>query len=336
MEPVARLQVSFPIYGMNLISDGSVAVTGGGGRMKSGVGNGCEIHSFDERSLTFSEKGTLRLADAATALATHDDLLITIIGTGCKNFVYREGKLSEESDFEHDIHVSSTEEQSKLAMSEDGTRLIVASDSGPVRVLRYPECEPITVAKLHSQGVNDLDITKDCSIAASSARDNCAYIWNTETGESVQLLQPLYKAQHRTSIKAVRFSPIDPSALFAVESNPRKGGSWLSMWRKGNDIKTPWKCQSHVLALREGVSTFAVSPNGRHIALATVEGHVALYAWNGSSFKKSWSTEDGGSLFTPAKPFHALPVTSLCFTQSSQYLLSASADWTVAAWPVSK
>lgn len=295
-----------------------------------------EIHSFDERALTFSEKDTLKLDDAATALATHDNLLITIIGTGCKNFVYQEGKLSEESDYEHDIHVSSTEEQSKLVMSTDGKRLIVASDSGPVRVLRYPECEPITVAKLHSQGVNDLDIAKDGSIVASSARDNCSYLWNTETGESVQLLQPLYKDQNRTSIKAVRFSPIDSNILFAVESNPRKGGSWLSIWRKGNDMKTPWKCHSHVLALREGVSTFSVSPNGKHIAIASVEGHVALLTWNGSSFRKNWNTEDRVSLFTPAKPSHALPVTSLCFTHSSEYVLTASADWTVAAWSVRK
>lgn len=274
--------------------------------------------------------------DAATALTTHEDLLIAIIGTGCKNFLYRDEKLVEESDYEHDIHVSSTEEQSKLALSADGSRLIVASDSGPIRVLKYPDCEPLTIVRLHTQGVNDVDVAKDGNIVATSARDNCTYIWNTDTGENVQLLEPQYKDMHRTSIKAVRFSPVQPDMLFAVESNPRKGGTWLSAWRKSTDIKISWQCQSHIHALKEGVSSFAVSPSGKHVAVASVEGHVAVLSWNGSSFKKHWNTEDGGTLFSPAKSSHALPVTSVCFTQSSQYLLTASADWTVAVWSVRK
>lgn len=293
-----------------------------------------EVHRFDANSNSFSKDYGLTLADAATALATHGELLVTIMGTGCKNFLYRSGKLVEESDFEHDIHVSTTEAQSKLVLSMDGSRLVVASDSGPVRVLKYPECEQLVVADFHSQGVNDLEMSRDGQVVGTSARDNCTFLWRTDSGEKIQLLEPVFKEKMRSTIKGVRFSPVDDMLLFAVESNPRKGGTCLSAWRNNGGAKCPWVRQSYTIALNESVSTFGVSPNGKLIAVASTEGHMALLAWNGDSFRKVWNTENGGSLIRRAKPSHALPVTAICFDGSSQFVFSASADWTVAAWPV--
>ncbi len=41
MEPSERLLLPFPVYGMAVLADGALAVVGGGGRMRSGVSNGC-------------------------------------------------------------------------------------------------------------------------------------------------------------------------------------------------------------------------------------------------------------------------------------------------------
>lgn len=41
MEPVSRIAFEYPIYGMDILDDGSVSVAGGGGRMKSGIPNSC-------------------------------------------------------------------------------------------------------------------------------------------------------------------------------------------------------------------------------------------------------------------------------------------------------
>jgi len=244
--------------------------------------------------------------------------------------------LTEESDFEHDIHISSTEEQSTLKFSNDGKYLIVASDVGPVRVLRYPEYDLLATNRIHSEGVNDVAISSDNRIVGSSARDKSAYLWNINTGDSVQLLQPVLKDQFQTTIKAIRFSPIHPLELFAVESNSKKGGSWISAWKHHDGSKTPWRCESFTQAFKDSISTFSINDDGNLIALASVEGHVALLSWNGSKFRILWNTEKRTSPFRPAKPFHALPVTSLCFTKSNEYVFSASADWTVVAWPVHK
>lgn len=46
MEPCERLLLSFPVYGMAVLSDGTLAIAGGGGRMRSGVSNGCVSGCF--------------------------------------------------------------------------------------------------------------------------------------------------------------------------------------------------------------------------------------------------------------------------------------------------
>ncbi len=245
-------------------------------------------------------------------------------------------RLTAESDYEHDIKVSSSEEQSDIAFSSDGTRLVLASDKGPVRVLGYPDCEVLSKVELHSDGVNDIDISSDGLTVASSARDKCTYLWHSDTGDAVQQLKPIFQDQLRTCIRAVRFSPVDPELLFAVEANARKGGTWISCWRKTNNNKTPWQSVTHMHALAEAVSSFTVSSDGRLIALSSVEGHVALVSWNGSSFGRIWNTETRTSWFQASKPSHVLPVTALRFSQSNEYLLTASADFTVAVWPAYK
>lgn len=41
MEPIYRLNLTYPIYALSLLPDNGIVVTGGGGLMKSGVPNAC-------------------------------------------------------------------------------------------------------------------------------------------------------------------------------------------------------------------------------------------------------------------------------------------------------
>lgn len=41
MEPISRLTTDYPIYALGQLPENALAVTGGGGRMKSGVPNAC-------------------------------------------------------------------------------------------------------------------------------------------------------------------------------------------------------------------------------------------------------------------------------------------------------
>lgn len=56
MEPVSRVAFEYPIYGMDVLDDGTVAIAGGGGRMKSGIPNSCVRMSFSLFSSIFSAK----------------------------------------------------------------------------------------------------------------------------------------------------------------------------------------------------------------------------------------------------------------------------------------
>lgn len=239
-----------------------------------------------------------------------------------------------ESSFTHDIKVSNTEEQSGILFSVDGSRLILASDKGPVRVLGFPDFEEmLSEMRLHTDGVNDVDVSPDGKTVTSTARDKCTFLWDATTGTVVQTLEPLFKQEMRTSIRGARFSPSEAGLLFAVEANARMGGTIVSAWRRTADRKASWQPVSNRQALSEAVCSLAVSPDGRLIAVSSVEGHVALLSWTGRSFRMLWTTETRTSWFAKPKPSHALPVTALRFSHGGNYLFTASADWTVAVWP---
>lgn len=50
MEPAARIAFEYPLYALDLLPDGAIAVAGGGGRMKSGIPNGCVRSVFFTRA----------------------------------------------------------------------------------------------------------------------------------------------------------------------------------------------------------------------------------------------------------------------------------------------
>lgn len=47
-----------------------------------------------------------------------------------------------------------------------------------------------------------------------------------------------------------------------------------------------------------------------------------------------WTTEPAKKWLRPPPPPHVLPVTGICFTEVGDCLLTASADYTVAVWPI--
>lgn len=46
------------------------------------------MHRFDEASGAFQKYGAIALDDAPVALSAHGNLIVTLIGPGCKNFLF--------------------------------------------------------------------------------------------------------------------------------------------------------------------------------------------------------------------------------------------------------
>lgn len=292
--------------------------------------------SFNRHTRSLERRVSASLPDAPVALAAHGNMLITVIGTGCKNFVYKgPTSLVAVSSFHHDLRVSSTHEQSAVVVAPNGSRIAVASDEGHLTVLQLPHYDLLLSKQLHSQGITDLSISTDGSLIATTARDRAAYICRTDSAEIVQKICPVMPHALRTHVRAIRFAPAQPSLVFTVESNPRKGG-WIAAWRSPNTDGGDWSPVASIKALKDAPTAFAISPNADVAAVSSAEGHVAVFRWNGKSFSRLWSTEPAMMVFKQRTPPHVLPVTAIRFSKSSEYLFTASADYTVAVWPTYK
>lgn len=237
------------------------------------------------------------------------------------------------SSFAHDIRISAKKEQSAVALSASGKRLIVASDEGHVCVLRLPEYVPVCQLHLHAKGINDVDITADGMLVGTAGRDFAAYVWLSDSGKVVQKIEPVMPRTLKTHIRAIRFSAVDENIIFTGESNPRKG-AWIACWRRAEGVSSKaWKPVGHIKAMSDALTAFTISRDGRLAAVSSAEGHVALFRWNRHKFSKAWSTETRLDWFSRPLAPHVLPVTAMKFSSSSKTLFTASADYTVAAWP---
>lgn len=347
MQPTSRLVLDFPVYGMGSLQGDAVAMAGGGGRMKSGIPNRVTVRTFDESTGSFDtgeESATANTEDAAVAVASSRSfgLFYTLVGTGCKNYLYDSSThvLEPESAYEHDIRVAAKQEQVSLAVAADASTLAIGSDAGDVRTLSLPDCTPMAHFKVHAKGVDNLDVSADGRLVAStSARDRTSYLWEARTGKMLQRITALHADDYKTHVRSVRFSPGHPSLMFAAESNPRQG-AWISVWRdavatdEGTDAsEADYRLIASVKVTADALTAMAVHSDGR-VAVASAEGHVALFRWSsGSRIAKVWSTETRVEWLRPPTPPHFLPVTAIAFSSGGRYVLTASADFTVTAWP---
>ncbi|KAI0557572.1 WD40/YVTN repeat-like containing protein [Gracilaria domingensis] len=334
MEPLTRVVFTFPIYALDTLSGDDIVVAGGGGRMKSGIPNVCEVLSFDEKETTLRPTATVELPDAAVALATHESIIHLVIGPGVKDYNYLRGKLVPVSSFHHDLQVSTSQEQTAISASEDASTLVIASDDGHVVVLRLERFEPIFSGQIHTNGITDLCVNSDGSLVATTGRDKAAHIWRSRDGEILQTLKPIMASSHRTHIRAARFCSTQSDLLFTAESNPRKGG-WIAAWRKPSPSETTlYSPIATAKASFDALTAMSVNAEGSLLASSSAEGHVSLFGWNGTTFSKKWSTETRTHLFRTPKPPHVLPVTGMSFSDSGRHVFAASADYTISVWPI--
>eukprot|EP00178_Gracilaria_changii_P008090 TRINITY_DN24_c0_g1_i7.p1 TRINITY_DN24_c0_g1~~TRINITY_DN24_c0_g1_i7.p1 ORF type:complete len:652 (-),score=78.29 TRINITY_DN24_c0_g1_i7:2428-4383(-) len=333
MEPLTRVVFSFPVYALDLLSGDVVVVAGGGGRMKSGIPNSCQVLNFDEKNATLTPTATAELSDAAVALTTHESVIHLVIGPGVKDYSFLRGKLVPVSSFYHDLQVSTTEEQTAIAASEDASTLVVASDEGNVVVLHLECFEPVFSGRIHTNGITDLCVLFDGSLVATTGRDKAAHIWRSRDGEILQTLKPVMASSYRTHIRAIRFCSAHSDLLFSAESNPRKGG-WIAAWRKPSASETTlYAPLATIRASNDALTAMCVNADGSLLACSSAEGHVSLFAWNGTMLSKKWSTETRTHLFKTPKPPHVLPVTAMRFSMSGRHVFAASADYTLSVWP---
>lgn len=288
-----------------------------------------------------TSSASVELPDAGVALSVHGRTANVIIDQGVKMFHAREGTIKAASRFFYDICVSSSVEQTALALSDDGRILALADDDGRVCVLALHNFELLFRGSVHTQGVTDISLSADGRLACSTARDRLAIVWDTHTGQVVQTIRSI-SAGHteaktkrlsgRRSVRVLRFAN-STGLLFAGESS--KEGGWVSVWRhqgESGSAAEPYVACSVSRACSDALTGLTVDHTGRLIAVSSSEGHISVLRWDNVSLTRVWSSETVLQNFRSSNPPHALPVTGMCFSSSGRFLVAASADRSITVW----
>ena len=107
-------------------------------------------------------------------------------------------------------------ETSAVALSPDGSRLIVSSWDSRATVWSVPTGRPVVQLVGHTSGIATMALSPDGSLVATSGLDDTVRVWNAHTGQELRLLTFAHWQQF------VAFSP-DGARLAVAQNTPIQG-----------------------------------------------------------------------------------------------------------------
>nr|XP_009784441.1 PREDICTED: SEC12-like protein 2 [Nicotiana sylvestris]XP_016458355.1 PREDICTED: SEC12-like protein 2 [Nicotiana tabacum] len=195
-------------------------------------------------------------------------------------------------------------QQLALTFNNEGSLLAVGSEDGKLRVFKWPRMEiSLDEANAHAS-VKDLDFSPDGNFLVSVGSGPCR-IWDVSKSTSVASLMK----ENDEIFGYCRFSPVnDENQVLYITTMRDQGGS-ISKWST-----TTWKRIRSKRVVRDPVCAFNISPNGKLLAIGTIEGDVLIVSSNNLQVQNV------------VKKAHLGLVTTLKFSEDSRALLSASMD----------
>ncbi|XWS69333.1 hypothetical protein CRYUN_Cryun04dG0170200 [Craigia yunnanensis] len=299
-------------------SQNYVVLAGGGGEGRSGIPNALVVSHVDFASNSLSDQPVVMLrtgSDLPYRMTVHPlgDGIICALQQSCRLFEWeeREGnevhKLSVKVSEKVLTQLEDVGQQLALTFNSEGSELAVGGEDGSLRVFKWPSMEIIlNEAQAHSS-VKDLNFSCDGKFLVSLGGGLCR-IWGVTASKVVASL-----AKENDEIFAFcRFSQInDKNPLLYIAAVTDHGGSILT-WNT-----TTWKRMCSNRVVREAISAFNVSADGKFLAVGTVGGD--LFIINSSNMRVQ----------VMVKKAHLGLVTALTFSHDSRALISASLDSSV-------
>ncbi|XP_060189644.1 SEC12-like protein 2 isoform X2 [Lycium barbarum] len=296
-------------------SPGSYVVLAGGGREgNSGIRNALLLAKFYFHSNVLTDQPVARLGtgvDLPYRMAVHPggEGLICSLPKSCRWFEWdfqraenrSLGLISSERVLEP---LQDVGQQLALTFNHEGSLLAVGGEDGKLRVYKWPSMENILDQDNSHASVKDLDFSPDGKFLASAGRGPCR-IWDVSKSKSVASLMK----ENDEIFGSCRFSPInDENQVLYIITMRDQGGS-ISKWST-----TTWKRIKSKRIVRDPICAFNVSPNGKLLAVGTIEGDVVIVSSNNFQVQNV------------VKKAHLGLVTTLKFSEDSRALLSASMD----------
>ncbi|KAJ8554509.1 hypothetical protein K7X08_025187 [Anisodus acutangulus] len=291
-----------------------VVLAGGGGEGNSGIRNALLVAQFDFDSNVLSDQPVARLGtgdDLPYRMAVHPvgEGLICSFPKSCRWFDWdfqraenrSLGLISSERVLEP---LQDVGQQLALTFNNEGSLLAVGGEDGKLRVYKWPSMENILDQDNAHASVKDLDFSPDGKFLASVGSGPCR-IWDVSKSTSAASL----KKENDEIFGSCRFSPInDENQVLYIITMRDQGGS-VSKWSTAT-----WKRIKSKRVVRDPICAFNVSPNGKLLAVGTIEGDVLIVSSNNFQVQNV------------VKKAHLGLVTTLKFSEDSRALLSSSLD----------
>ncbi|CAK9142690.1 unnamed protein product, partial [Ilex paraguariensis] len=199
-------------------------------------------------------------------------------------------------------------QQLALTFNDGGSVLAVGGEDGKLRVFKWPSMEFILDEANAHASVKDLDFSPDGKYLVSVGSGGPGRVWNVDSSTSIASLTK----ENDEVFGFCRFSQTsDKNLVLYVTAMSGQGGS-IVKWNT-----TSWKRTTSKRIVRDAISAFSVSTDGKLLAVGTIQGAVLIL--NSTSMRVQ----------NIVRKAHLGLVTALAFSQDSRSLVSASLDSSV-------
>ncbi|XP_062171018.1 SEC12-like protein 2 [Alnus glutinosa] len=293
-----------------------VVFAGGGGEGGSGIPNAVVLSRFDSASYALSDQPVAKLGTGSHLpyrMAVHPggDGLVCSFPKSCRWFEW-DGEKSEEA---HELGLKSSDkvltklkdvgQQLALAFNNEGSALAAGGDDGNLRVFMWPSMEIILNEASAHTTVKDLDFSLDGKYLVSLGNRGPARVWDMTSSTVVASLSK----ENDEIFSSCRFSESnDKNQVLYIAAVTDKGGSIVT-WNTNT-----WKRIRTKPVVRDTISAFNVSPDGKLLACGTTQGDILIL--NSTSMRVQ----------TIVRKAHLGFVTALAFSYDSRGLASVSLD----------
>ncbi|KAL9228784.1 hypothetical protein vseg_004327 [Gypsophila vaccaria] len=314
-----------PLYGAAWVkrtadggdNDGEYLIlAGGGGEGNNGIPNALLVTLFDRSSNSLSSEPVVRHvtgADLPYRMAVHPrgDGVICSFPNSCRWFDWENvenGELGLRASDRVLTQLEDVGQQLAFAFSVDGSLLAVGGEDGKLRVFRWPSMEMLLNEEEAYKVVKDLHFSIDGKYLVTLGSGGPCRIWDLTTSATVATLPK----ENDEIFRFCRFSQSsDRDQVLYIVAFQGKGVNIIS-WRTDT-----WKRISSKQIVRDSVTAFDASIDGKLLAVGTNEGDILIL----DSLNKR--------LQMTLKKAHLGLVTALSFSHDSRALCSASMDSSV-------
>ncbi|CAA6665053.1 unnamed protein product [Spirodela intermedia] len=282
---------------------------------RSGVPNALLLARFDQTSRSLSDEPVHRLGtgqDVPYRMALHPkgDGILCSFPNGCRWFEWEpsEDKKAHQLGIKSSGRVLTQLEdiglQLALAFNEEGSLLATGGEDGHMRIFKWPSIELVFEQNEAKKSVKDLSFSCDGKFLASVADTGLCRVWDLDSPTIVANLL----RDNGEKFLFCRFSQATDENTILYTLSTQDQFAKIVSWST-----TSWNRLTSKNVSKDPVSAFSVSPDGKLLAIGTIEGDVVILD---SSMRVN----------SAVKRAHLGLVTTLVFSHDSRALASASFD----------